>query len=63
MDELKNCPFCGSDDCLMTSIKERSAMELPVNYQTLCLKCGARTSWYSERENAIKNWNMRAYDK
>lgn len=59
MDELKSCPFCGSN----AIVEKRSS-----GYQVRCCTCGSRgkyvvvhvTNPLSSRRKAIESWNMRA---
>ena len=49
MDELLNCPFCGSD-----------AHEVPYERSVECKKCTACTYNQDDVSGAIAQWNRRA---
>ena len=56
MNELRPCPFCGSDD-----IQNRDS-GMGQNL-TGCVKCGARVYYkFSSLEDAAKAWNTRAIE-
>ncbi|HGJ5890504.1 MAG TPA: Lar family restriction alleviation protein [Arsenophonus apicola] len=57
--ELKDCPFCGSNDCLICTMNGTPTVRFADGYQALCLKCGVRTAWHSKRKEAVKIWNKR----
>lgn len=55
-EELKPCPFCGSEN-----IREHSGY--PLEYWSVkCLDCGGRMQFYGSQQQAINAWNRRALD-
>lgn len=56
MNELKPCPFCGSDRVYGT--KARKGL-----YRVECWCCGANIGSFGGIEKAIKWWNTRAIDR
>jgi Lar family restriction alleviation protein len=64
-EELKPCPFCGSDKI---SIVEVILKQPPPHYQVFCIECGCGTQRYSyyalpNKETAIIRWNKRILTK
>ena len=53
MDDLRECPFCGS-----TNVQVRGAFARYV----ICRDCEAATGLYDNREDAVKAWNRRSTD-
>lgn len=51
--ELKQCPFCGSDDVHITH--DRTDAELRIE----CMQCYFRSEWLYDREMLITMWNRR----
>jgi Lar family restriction alleviation protein len=65
-EELKNCPFCGSEANLY-DIDELYTAHEPglVEFRVLCSRCSATTEvdgGYQTEEDAIADWNRRATD-
>ena len=66
MSELKPCPFCGSDDLVMSS---REAYALMTGkrmefYRVKCDTCGAMVdNDFGDTDEAIEAWNRRVDDK
>lgn len=54
-EPIKTCPFCGMDGHL---IKKETNYEKN-GYAVECLRCGASTKAYMEKEQAVKAWNIR----
>jgi Lar family restriction alleviation protein len=54
MDELKSCPFCGSDAALAD--KQDGVY---VFYYVVCTKCQGKCGGYPNKQVVIDNWNMR----
>lgn len=58
-EELKPCPFCGSDAIEVFPHKEDSV----IYWDASCGRCGAQTDYFSEerggKEGAIEAWNTR----
>lgn len=57
-EELKPCPFCGSD--MLEILKTRQILMLDKSYgcHVFCLNCGGTTGYRPEKE-AIALWNRR----
>ena len=55
MNELKPCPFCGSEDV--------SCGRLEDIYYVECWDCSASVETYSGIDDALKKWNRRAIDR
>ena len=57
-EELKPCPFCGSDGRIgATSLSE------PIEYYPSCedhLNCGVELNLYQTKQKAIEAWNNRS---
>jgi len=54
MEELRECPFCGSQRVMIG--------RTPIHhYQVLCPDCGIRTAWGTE-QIVVACWNKRAAD-
>lgn len=51
-NELKPCPFCGSDKIRVISNG--------VSYHVNCDQCECRTTRYRKKDKAIEVWNRRA---
>lgn len=51
MEELKPCPFCGSEHVVCTK---------PTTWQVWCTDCKCIGPWKTERKDAIAAWNKRA---
>lgn len=51
-EKLERCPHCGSDNV--------SVMGTCATY-VICKDCEASTGLYSDRAEAIRNWNRRYY--
>ena len=56
MDELKPCPFCGSD---RIEIDDLGYQETPCWF-VACNNCGAEISGFLYLSRAIEAWNRRA---
>jgi hypothetical protein len=52
--ELKECPFCGSNDTVMGGLSGGA-------YNPRCNKCGAHGGHWSERSEAVETWNEVSY--
>ena len=50
--ELKNCPFCGSDNITKSLLPG-------LNWVVGCNNCGCRTPEYSHSCDAVSTWNRR----
>lgn len=71
MDELKPCPFCGSN-AKVWKLKHRSKQlanfcvaEWQFDYEVICTnnRCNARSVHTETEEAAIKAWNRRVTDE
>jgi hypothetical protein len=64
MSELKRCPECGANTCL---VEFPSALAYPdVEWSVRCTVCDgldSRFGWFSTKEDAIKAWNTRAKEE
>ena len=60
--QLRECPFCGSSNIDLW--RGQIIGNRPDNGMRFvrCLNCGASTS-YRQKDDAISNWNARAYEK
>ena len=63
-EELKPCPFCGSDDVIAIPAGEDPIFRF-YGYMVTCTKCGGNLTMYREntddfREEVKKAWNRRA---
>ena len=60
MDELKPCPFCGTEP---TVIVRRGKAGWRDKFAVLCDHeqggCGAESGWYHNEEEAVETWNKR----
>ena len=57
MEELKPCPFCGSENVgIMTMFPLRNDL---IAYYAKCFNCGARTAALLDEQLAIEAWNRR----
>lgn len=54
-EAIKPCPFCGMDGHLI----EKETNYEKSGYAVECLLCGASTRGYTEKEQAVKAWNIR----
>ena len=54
MEQIKPCPFCGSDKCRV----EQNVFD-DLKYCVHCPSCGAESSDYEHPGSAVKAWNMR----
>ena len=55
MQKLKSCPFCGCKDCcIVKSHRFRF-------YSVECTQCGAMSSEELDIQQAVEDWNRRAY--
>ena len=58
-EKLKPCPFCG-----WGTIVEIVTFSSLFGYHAIgCNACGARTNPYKTEEEAIAEWNKRAYNE
>jgi Lar family restriction alleviation protein len=56
MEELKNCPFCGSESLVKQSISNGNGGF----YRWVhCEDCNANGSWISDNISEIEGWNSR----
>ena len=61
MEQLKPCPFCGSDATI--EVLQRAIEEL-TRYRIECKCCWCATGWdYLSEEMVIEAWNRRANDE
>lgn len=56
MDELKPCPFCGSNEIRI--IDSITNFNIPVTY-VICCNCQSRGASKREKQKAINMWNTR----
>ena len=66
MIELKPCPFCGSDDLVMSSRETYAFMtgKRMEFYRVKCDTCGAMVdNDFEDTDKAIEAWNRRADEK
>lgn len=67
MNEIKTCPFCGSEAVIKERMSEdyySCAGNNNINYDVVCTNkdChmeNGTDSWYDTPEDAIKSWNKR----
>jgi Lar family restriction alleviation protein len=60
MSELKECPFCGDDDCVINYKNNGTGSQYDPEFQGVCNCCGTVSGIYSTREKLIDAWNTRA---
>lgn len=53
MSELKPCPFCGSEEIHIETLKKFGTSYL------WCKQCGAEISLYNSLDEAVSAWNGR----
>ena len=53
--ELKSCPFCGSDN-----VKVHIPYFVDALYQIQCYNCKCTTALYKTEKEAIERWNTRS---
>jgi len=63
MNELKPCPFCGSEVELRGSEKELTSGENISYWYVICPECGASVYGSKDKATAIEAWNTRAKDE
>ena len=61
MDELKSCPFCGSENVGVAETALGNYMN--IFFFAICDECGARTKLFHDGDKAEEAWNRRAEDK
>lgn len=59
MEELKPCPFCGSEH---VSVRDYSDPMIYYHF-VICKECNAKTGNFGTKEKAIEAWNRRAEDE
>ena len=52
-EELKPCPFCGSDDVDLQCYEDDG-------FHVVCGKCGGNMPGWDDPDEAIEAWNRRA---
>lgn len=57
-EELKKCPFCGSNDVLI--VKAIDFRQTRIACNNTKGGCGASTDYFDTKEQAIAAWNRRA---
>lgn len=58
MEELKPCPFCGSN---RVEVRDNDTDDIWEHaYQVMCWECGIRTLYCKTPERAVELWNRRA---
>lgn len=57
MEELKSCPFCGSDLLVSNHVCQVNPMTL---FDVYCANCGCGTMGFANKSEAINIWNTRA---
>lgn len=55
-DELRECPFCGSDDKVELRMYEEHMQD---RYSIVCRGCGMDTEGWRDKNSLIKLWNTR----
>ena len=60
-EELKPCPFCGSDEIRVNKGFIRLNHDID-GYQVECYNCHS-VGWHESEERAIKSWNRRVRDR
>ncbi len=62
-NEIKPCPFCGSDKSLTTEmIFPISKKQNEFDWYVICNRCSVYGPYTSSEDGAIKKWNQRPYD-
>lgn len=56
MEDLKQCPFCGSKKL---QIKDGYMPDRKILYSVFCFNCGGNGTWAVTKELAIDAWNRR----
>ncbi len=56
MEDLKNCPFCGSENIDESIGLNGGHIQA---YYIECINCAASSEMFVEKEKAIKAWNTR----
>jgi Lar family restriction alleviation protein len=60
---IENCPFCGSDDVMITTSEDRYGIRTWANgditYEVSCNRCMAKSGVAYERLSAVSAWNRR----
>ena len=59
MSELRECPFCGSDDIDSSFAQGTDITGYRTTYGAGCNDCGGCGPMSEEPEEAIKAWNQR----
>lgn len=58
MEELKNCPFCGSNEILVHTA--HFAMDNGPRYHVRCKRCPCELTWsFTSMEDLTAAWNRR----
>ena len=55
-NELKPCPFCGSDELFIDEGEYRN------DYSINCTDCGCRIGYFDTYAQAASAWNRRTYE-
>lgn len=61
--ELKNCPFCKSDNCYVDKEEFEKDGVQPYTYTPRCGDCYACIESFTNEECAIKAWNNRPIEE
>lgn len=60
MDNLKPCPFCGSNNILLKGYPKKVTYRSKKMYVVVCSDCGGQTKMcYADEQKAVKAWNAR----
>ena len=59
-EEIKPCPFCGSDE--VKEFKKVNQLHKVELFGVCCWDCGGESGISGIKEEAIQKWNQRPYD-
>ena len=56
MKNLNPCPICGGNGKIKSKVRTEKIIMYKICY-VRCSKCGAKTTEFADKENAINFWN------